>query len=220
MAPTATVIGPGGDKRVALIELPLQSSCFLDNSCVHRWENQMMKLWLSLPILLIACTHAPPPAPTSVAAADAADIPSSSAPVVSVDTPPPAPSGKSVGHTLTLSPKGFMQSCLSQPVVTIAESDGGTRVVDQSLPGKGNYYLDGKYTGYMMCDLVVCNAATDQPVDLIEYEKIGTRPLPAGQGAAPVYRTVDLKGKITIMLKYFADDKCSVPKTLTQTVVR
>jgi hypothetical protein len=179
-----------------------------------------MKRWSAFSIFLIACTHEPPPVPTSIA-----DVPSSSAqaasvPAASVDTPSPEPIAKIEGRTLTVPLKGFMQSCLSRPVVTVAETDGGTRVVDQSLPGKGNYFLDGKYNGYMMCDLVVCNPASDQPVDLIAYEKTGTRPLPDGRGDAPVYRTVDLKGKITVTLHYFSDDKCSVPKTLTQTVVR
>jgi hypothetical protein len=175
-------------------------------------------------IAIAACTkQAPSTAPTDVEIPHSA--PSTSATerastIASADSSERDSTAKVVGHTLTISPNGFMQSCLSRPVVTIAETDGGTRVVDQSLPGKGNYFLDGTYAGYGMCDLVVCNPASDQPVDLVEYEKNGARPRPDGHGDAPVYRTVDLKGKITVTLHYFSDDKCSVPKTLTQTVVR
>jgi hypothetical protein len=174
---------------------------------------------LILSVLAIAACSKPSPSPSpSPVTRDEIAPPSASA-ASSENANGSSSPPKLVGHTLTLSPKGFEQSC-REPVLSVASSDGGTRVIARTLPPKGNYFLDDEYVGYGTCDLITCNPAHDRQVDLVEYEKIGTKPAPGGQGNALAFRTVDLKGTITVTLDTFSDEKCSVPKPLTQTVTR
>jgi hypothetical protein len=172
-----------------------------------------------LPLALFAaCTHEPPPpAPPTLASA----APSSNAMIVSADAAPIADDARIHGNSLVASLDGFLRVCVDRPKISV-ESDGGMRVVNQTLPSKGNYFLDGKYVGDSMgCDLVVCSRATDQKIDLVEYQSIGSIAKPAGaKGTAAAFQSVDLTGKIHIELKYFADDKCQTPKIFSKDVVR
>lgn len=117
--------------------------------------------------------------------------------------------------------EGYIRVCADHAVVSVREDDGGKRLANRGLPGKGLYFLDDKFVGYGGCDVVTCSHTDGMQVQLVEYQSLGTRPRPpdsGGSGQAPVFRTVPLLGTIDITLGYFADAACSVPKTFSQTL--
>jgi hypothetical protein len=103
--------------------------------------------------------------------------------------------------------------------------NGSWEKVSTDLPGKGLYYLDNKFVGYGMCDVVVC---TELPkpytMQLVEYRKVSEKVPPSDSGSTantlPVYQTVSLSGDVKIDIQYFSDKTCQNKKTFSTVIKR
>jgi len=115
---------------------------------------------------------------------------------------------------------GYVMSCAEAIVVTV--DDGNVqRPASQSLPPKGDYFLDGVYTSsHLGCDAVSCVGASPRTIPLVEYEPVGDQERPGGKGKTSALKTVPLVGQIAVSLGYFTDPACTVGKQLTLEVVR
>ena len=52
---------------------------------------------------------------------------------------------------------GYLLACGNEPSPLISVYKNNIwRTVNTQLPGKGNYFLDGKFIGYGMCDIILC----------------------------------------------------------------
>jgi len=80
--------------------------------------------------------------------------------------------------------------------------------------------LDGKYYGYGMCDVVMCDKIPDSfSINLIEYKKIGEKESLETKGyMVPEYQTAKLNGEVRVELKYFTDNKCENEKSFSTIV--
>jgi hypothetical protein len=83
-------------------------------------------------------------------------------------------------------------------------------------------YLDDKFIGIGMCDVVRC-VKINKPlgVRLVEYVEVGKKEAPyplshsdtTSWGMLQMYKTVPLYGEIKIEFTYFIDSTCSKNKT-------
>jgi hypothetical protein len=182
--------------------------------------NHTMKHWLLTILTLASCAHEAPPAPPPMASA----APSANAMIVSSDAGPIADDARIHDNSMVVALDGFMRSCADRAEITVESGKGGTRIANQTLPAKGNYFLDGKYVGAGMgCDLVVCARATDQKIALVEYQSAGSITKPnatSDKEKAAAFQSVDLTGNIHIEIKYFADAQCKTPKVFSKDVRR
>ena len=111
---------------------------------------------------------------------------------------------------------GYYETCTDN--TTVYKQADGWQKVSNELPSKGLYYLDDKFVGYGMCDVVVCQELPKSyTVELVEYEKVGEKAPPAGSGSTaeslPVYQTIPLSSDIKIEVQYYSDKNCQNQKT-------
>lgn len=146
---------------------------------------------------------------------------------VSTISPPlstPSESITVVGNSFSASIDGYFETCMDSAVM-YKRTDDSWEKVSNELPGKGRYYLDDKFVGYGMCDVVVC---TELPkpfaMQLIEYRKVGEKAPPPDSGsvasAVPAYQTIPLSGDIKIDIQYFSDNNCQNKKTFSTVIKR
>ncbi len=111
---------------------------------------------------------------------------------------------------------GYIQTCLDYPKIFIYENKNW-REVNTQLPLEKEFFLDGKFHEYIMCDYVVCNKIEEPlEINLIEYIKVGERKAPKEKWTkykVPVYKTKNLRGKIKIKLNYYTNSDCTNNKT-------
>ena len=135
-------------------------------------------------------------------------------------TPPPT----STGNTFSTNLNGYFDTCMDTSAM-YKRTNGSWEKVSTELPGKGLYYLDNKFVGYGMCDVVVC---TELPkpymMQLVEYKKVGEKVRPWDRGSSantlPVYQTVSLSGDVKIDIQYFSDKNCQNKKTFSAVLKR
>lgn len=128
------------------------------------------------------------------------------------------------GARVKFSVSGYQSVC-SDGVALYQWERGAWRQANRQLPGKGLYFLDGKFVGYGACDYVTCNEfAGPIEVSPFEYRKTGAKPPPKDSGTSapelPVFETVELHGKLKVELSYFTDPKCTQRKTVTKVLRR
>ena len=119
---------------------------------------------------------------------------------------------------------GYFETCMDTSAM-YKRINGSWEKVSTELPGKGLYYLDNKFVGYGMCDVVVC---TELPkpytTQLVEYKKVGEKAPPSNSGSTantlPVYQTVSLSGDVKIDIQYFSDKNCQNKKTFSTVIKR
>lgn len=106
--------------------------------------------------------------------------------------------------------EGYFKSCIEGPEVEVRSGDA-FRKVPKPFGPKGGYFLDGKYVGYGMCDVVSC-----QPVEhairipLVEF--VPAKPpsdAPPEAASAPAYESRPLRGEIRVTFPRYASDGCS-----------
>ena len=135
-------------------------------------------------------------------------------------TPPPTSSG----NTFSTNLNGYFETCMDTSAM-YKRINGLWEKVSTELPEKGLYYLDNKFVGYGMCDVVVC---TELPkpymMQLVEYKKVGEKAPPSDSGSTantlPVYQTVSLSGDVKIDIQYFSDKNCQNKKTFSTVLKR
>ena len=125
--------------------------------------------------------------------------------------------------SLTLAIDGYILSC-TKPSIYVFENEQW-RPARRDLPPKGNYYIDNEFIGYGWCDNLICNPI-EQPVkiELIEYKKIGEKTAPKAYGNKadikyPVYKSIPLKGKLKVEIKYYKDSMCKSAVACTKIFV-
>ena len=129
-----------------------------------------------------------------------------------------------VDNNFSTNINGYFETCMDTST-TYKRINGSWEKVSTELPGKGLYYLDNKFVGYGMCDVVVC---TELPkpytIALVEYKKVGEKAPPSDSGSAantlPVYQTVLLSGDVKINIQYFSDKNCQNKKTFSTVLKR
>lgn len=119
---------------------------------------------------------------------------------------------------------GYFETCVDSTIMYKLEN-GLWEKVSNALPKKGLYYLDDKFVGYGMCDVVVCSELSKPyTVNLVEYKKVGEKTPPPDSGSTanvlPVYQTAPLSGDIKIDIQYFSDKKCQSQKTFSTVLKR
>ena len=81
------------------------------------------------------------------------------------------------------------------------------------LPVMGMYYLNGKYYGHSMCDVVTCQKIENSyDINLVEYQKVGEKesPYPNNEsGLKPIFKQVPLDGRIKVLINFYSDEKCT-----------
>jgi hypothetical protein len=126
--------------------------------------------------------------------------------------------------TFTVPIKGYFETCMDNAAIYRQKrSDNEWERVSSDLPPRGLYYLDEKFVGYGMCDVVVCTELpTPYTVNLVEYEKIGEKNPPADSGSTanvlPVYKTIPLTGTIKVTVDYFSDKDCRHRETVSTVI--
>ena len=123
-------------------------------------------------------------------------------------------------NTFIVPIQGYLETCSENSAIYKKSAEHGWEKVSTDLPARGLYYLDGKFVGYGMCDVVVCTEIpTSYSLRLVEYEQVGERAPPENSGSTaeslPVYNTVALIGAVKIEVNYFGDRGCRVPKTFS-----
>jgi hypothetical protein len=120
---------------------------------------------------------------------------------------------------------GYKVDCCTEAVVSIKEH-GTWRVVNQTLPGKGLYYLDDQFGGYGWWDVLSCIKIDSLLVRLVEYKEIGMKEAPPNSGLSPkgikipVFKTIYLKGDIKIEITYYSNSTCTDNKVFTEFITR
>ena len=114
---------------------------------------------------------------------------------------------------------GYFKSCTNGAALYKLVNDSWEKV-SNDLAVKGSYYLDNKFVGYSMCDLVVCQEFQDPYViKLVEYKKVGEKAPPVDSGSTanplPAYQTVPLSGDVKIDTQYFSDKNCQNTKSFS-----
>lgn len=134
-------------------------------------------------------------------------------------TTPPTSSDNTFSTTIN----GYYATCMDNSSV-YKRISGSWEKVSNKLPSKGLYYLDDKFVGYGMCDLVVCQELPKPyAIQLVEYKKVGEKAPPPDSGSigdAPVYQTIPLSGDIKIDILYSSDKNCQNKKTFSTIVER
>jgi hypothetical protein len=106
--------------------------------------------------------------------------------------------------------EGYFKSCIEGPEVELRSGDGWRKVPKPFGP-KGNYFLDGKYVGYGMCDVVSCQpVAHPIRIPLVEFVAAKAPPGAAPEAAnAPAYESRPLRGEIRVRFPHYASERCS-----------
>lgn len=128
------------------------------------------------------------------------------------------------GNAFSTNLNGYFETCMDTSTM-YKRINGSWEKVSTELPGKGLYYLNNKFVGYGMCDVVVC---TELPkpytIQLVEYKKVGEKAPPSDSGSTantlPVYQTVSLSGDVKIDIQYFSDKNCQNKKTFSTVIKR
>ena len=118
---------------------------------------------------------------------------------------------------------GYLLACGNEPspLISVYENDAW-RTANTQLPSKGQYFLDGKFIGYGLCDIILCHKI-ENPVEisLIEYVEIGKREsLEIKENQVPEFSTKLLNGRIKIELNYYSDNDCKNKETFTKILNR
>ena len=145
-------------------------------------------------------------------------------PAFSADRAVNVPYSINDGNELSFSIDGYYESCMDRAVISRHINGEWVRVED-SLPGKGNYYIDGKFVGYGMCDYIVCTTIPAPfTVSLVERKRVGEQAPPPDSGttvpAVPVFTTVPLSGGIRVEMSYYGDQDCQDRKDISIVVER
>jgi hypothetical protein len=170
---------------------------------------------------------APPPVAATTAVAPTAAPPATPAPAASLAPAPGPPARGAIGvkgatGTATLTGDALSVSLQGSPAFARTCDDSGRISIKDgsawkpaatALPPKGNYVLDGKYQGYGMCDVMVCNPAS-LTAQLRQYKEVGP------QSGHTAYASSPITGSIQVEFTYFTDRTCQTPKTLTVTLDR
>lgn len=119
---------------------------------------------------------------------------------------------------------GYFQYCGGNAAMYKRVNNSWERV-SRELPGKGLYYLDDKFIGYVMCDFIVCSKLPKPyTMQLIEYKKVGEKAPPPDintmGNTLPVYQTVSLSGDVKIDIQYFSDKNCQNKKFFSTVIKR
>jgi len=147
-----------------------------------------------------------------------------------VQTTPPTPltppeSINVVDNSFSANIDGYFETCMDNAVMYKRTNNSWGKVSNE-LPGKGLYYLDDKFVGYGMCDVVVCTALPKPyTMPLVEYKNVGEKATPPDSGGTtantlPVYQAVPLSGDIKIDIQYFSDNNCQNKKTFSTVIKR
>jgi len=125
-------------------------------------------------------------------------------------------------NTFTTNIDGYFETCMSDVSLYQRVNKQWTKALSE-LPARGLYYLDNKFFGYGMCDVVSCTQLPKPySVKLIKYQKTGEKIPPANSGATanalPVYQTVPLHGYIKIDIHYFSDKNCQNKETASTVI--
>jgi hypothetical protein len=118
--------------------------------------------------------------------------------------------GSSLTPFVEFTIEGYFKSCIEGPEVELRSGDGWRKVPKPFAP-KGNYFLDGKYVGYGMCDVVSCQAVAHRiRVPLVEFVAAKAPPgaLPEAANAS-AYESRPLRGEIRVTFPHYASDSCS-----------
>lgn len=127
-------------------------------------------------------------------------------------------------NTFSTNIDGYFETCMDNAAI-YKHLNGNWTKASNKLPGKGLYYLDDKFFGYGMCDVVYC---TDLPkpytLKLVEYRKISEKAPPSDSGSTastlPAYQTVPLSGDIKINIQYFNDKNCQNKEAVSAVIKR
>lgn len=125
-------------------------------------------------------------------------------------------------NTFSTNLNGYFETCMDTSTM-YKRINGSWEKIYAELPGKGLYYLNDKFVGYGMCDVVKC---TELPkpytIQLIEYKEVDGKKPPANSGiitnTSPVYQTVPLSGEVKIDIQYFSDKSCQNKKTFSAVI--
>lgn len=106
--------------------------------------------------------------------------------------------------------EGYFKSCIEGPEVELRAGDVWRKVPKPFGP-KGHYFLDGKYMGYGMCDVVSCQPIGHTiRIPLVEFIAVKAPPGAAPEVAnAPAYESRPLRGEIRVRFPHYASDSCS-----------
>ena len=136
----------------------------------------------------------------------------------------PAGSINAASNIFSTNIDGYFETCMDNESIYKRLNNSWQRISNE-LPSKGLYYLDDKFIGYGMCDVVACiEVPKPYTVPLAEYEKMGEKIPPPESGSTattlPVYRANSLGGEIKIEIKYFSDKNCQENKIFSMVVNR
>lgn len=127
-------------------------------------------------------------------------------------------------NTFTANIDGYFETCIETASI-YKQVNRSWKKVSNELPRKGLYYLNGKFFGYGMCDVVYCAELPKQyTLKLAEYQKVSEKAPPSDSGSTastlPVYQTVPLSGAVKIDIQYFSDKNCRNKKTVSTVIKR
>lgn len=127
-------------------------------------------------------------------------------------------------NTFIASIDGYFETCMGTSIM-YKRTNGSWEKVSTELPGKGLYYLDNKFVGYGMCDVVSCiELPKPYTLKLVEYQKVSEKSPPPDSGYTgsdlPVYQTIPLGGDVKIDIHYFSDKNCRNKKTVSTIIKR
>lgn len=134
------------------------------------------------------------------------------------------PTSTFTDNTFSTNLNGYLETCMDTSAMYKRKNDLWGKVSNE-LPGKGLYYLDNKFVGYGMCDVVVCiELPKPYTIQLVEYKKVGEKAPPSDTGITantlPVYQTVSLSGDVKIDIQYFSDKNCQNKNTFSTVIKR
>ncbi|MBI2613377.1 MAG: hypothetical protein HYW62_01265 [Candidatus Levybacteria bacterium] len=132
------------------------------------------------------------------------------------------PYSVTANNTLSTNIDGYFETCMNNTSVYKKKNSSWEKVSNE-LPRKGLYYLDDKFFGYGMCDVVYCDKLPmPYTMKLVEYKKVGEKTPPPDSGSSanvlPMYQTVSLNDDIKINIEYFSDNNCQNKKTISTVI--
>lgn len=127
-------------------------------------------------------------------------------------------------NTFSTNIDGYFETCIDTASI-YKQVNRSWEKASNELPEKGLYYLDGKFFGYGMCDVVYCtNLPKPYTLKLVEYQKVSEKTPPSDSGSTdptlPVYQTAPLSGNVKIDIQYYSDKNCQNKKIISTVIKR
>jgi hypothetical protein len=111
---------------------------------------------------------------------------------------------------------GYSISCTDTYTLYV-DDNGNWKQVNTKLPSKGQYYLDGNYIDYGMCDVMTCDRLPEKnSIKLVEYVNSGKKF--KDNLEVPSFETRILHGKIKADVNYYSIVDCKFQKSISMIV--